>query len=80
MPTDGKLAIKIVGDNIITQAICDRGYRGTKEVIVNNDVITISIPDTKKEIQIKREKFKRRASIEPIIGHFKWLGITSKGL
>ena len=27
--------------------------------------------DTKKEINIKRAKFKRRASIEPIIGHLK---------
>ena len=69
--------VKIVGENIITEAICDRGYRGTKEVTVNNNAITISIPDskrkkdTKKEIQIKREKFKRRASIEPIIGHLK---------
>ena len=27
--------------------------------------------DTKKEKDIKREKFKRRAAIEPIIGHMK---------
>jgi len=38
---------------------------------------TISIPstvrkkDTKKEIEIKRQKFRRRAAIEPIIGHLK---------
>jgi IS5 family transposase len=70
-------AVKIVGDKVITEAICDRGYRGTKEVIVNHNSITISIPDTKrkkdtkKEIQIKRAKFKRRAAIEPIIGHLK---------
>lgn len=69
--------VKIVGENIITEAICDRGYRGTKEVTVNNNAITISIPDSKRkkdtkgEINIKREKFKRRASIEPIIGHLK---------
>lgn len=69
--------VKNIGDKIITEAICDRGYRGTKEVTVNNNSITISIPDTqrkkdtKKEINIKREKFKRRAAIEPIIGHLK---------
>lgn len=69
--------VKNIGDKIITEAICDRGYRGTKEIIVNENMIAISIPDTKrkkdtkKEIQIKREKFKRRAAIEPIIGHLK---------
>ena len=69
--------IKIVGDKVINEAICDRGYRGTKEVVVNENIITISIPDTKrkkdtkKEINIKRKKFRRRAAIEPIIGHLK---------
>lgn len=69
--------VKIVGDKVINEAICDRGYRGVKEVTVNDNSITISIPDTKrkkdtkKEINIKRAKFKRRASIEPIIGHLK---------
>ncbi len=61
----------------ISEAIGDRGYRGTKEVIINDNKITISIPgtvlkrDTKKEKEKKREKFKRRAAIEPIIGHMK---------
>jgi len=70
-------AVSNVGDKIITEAICDRGYRGTKEIIINNNSITISIPgvrlkrDTKKQINLKREKFKRRAAIEPIIGHLK---------
>ena len=38
---------------------------------------TISIPstvrkrDTKKELEIKRQKFRRRAAIEPVIGHLK---------
>jgi transposase, IS5 family len=69
--------VKIVGDKIITEAICDRGYRGTKEILVNDNSIEISIPDTKRkkdtknEINIKRKKFKRRAAIEPIIGHVK---------
>ncbi len=70
-------AVSNVGDKIITEAICDRGYRGTKETIINENTIAISIPgvrlkrDTQEQINIKREKFKRRAAIEPIIGHMK---------
>lgn len=57
----------------IKEAICDRGYRGVKEVLD----IKISIPgtvlkrDTKYQKDKKREKFRRRAAIEPIIGHLK---------
>ena len=57
----------------IKEAICDRGYRGIKEVLGT----TICIPgtplkrDTEYQKQSKREKFKRRAAIEPIIGHLK---------
>jgi IS5 family transposase len=57
----------------IKEAICDRGYRGVKEV----NGTTISIPsaplkrDTNYKKKKKREKFKRRAAIEPIIGHLK---------
>ena len=57
----------------IKEAICDRGYRGIKEVLGT----TICIPgtplkrDTEYQKQTKREKFKRRAAIEPIIGHLK---------
>jgi len=57
----------------IKEAICDRGYAGVKEV----DGTTISIPgkelkrDTKYQKEKKREKFRRRAAIEPIIGHLK---------
>ena len=60
-------------NNPIQEAICDRGYQGKKEVLG----VTISIPgkvlkrDTKYQKEIKREKFRRRASIEPIIGHTK---------
>lgn len=66
-----------IGDSIINEAICDRGYRGKKEVVINENTIKISLPgvqlkkDTKQQINIKREKFKRRAAIEPIIGHLK---------
>lgn len=57
----------------IQEAICDRGYRGAKEALGTQ----ISIPgnplkrDTEYQKQKKREKFKRRAAIEPIIGHLK---------
>jgi IS5 family transposase len=70
-------AVSNVGEEVINEAITDRGYRGTKEVTINKNTISISIPgirlkrDTKKQINIKREKFKRRAAIEPIIGHVK---------
>jgi len=61
----------------IAEAICDRGYRGTKEVTIADNTIEISIPgtilkrDTAKQKEVKREKFRRRAAIEPIIGHMK---------
>ena len=61
----------------IAEAICDRGYRGTKEVKIEEDTIEISIPgtvlkrDTLKQKEVKQEKFRRRAAIEPIIGHMK---------
>lgn len=57
----------------IAEAICDRGYRGTKEVLGT----TVCIPgspkkrDTKYQKEQKRKKFRRRAAIEPIIGHLK---------
>jgi len=57
----------------IKEAICDRGYRGVKEV----DGTVICIPntplkrDTKYQKEQKRKKFRRRAAIEPIIGHLK---------
>ena len=57
----------------IVEAICDRGYRGKKEV----DATVICIPDkplkrdTKYQKEQKRKKFRRRAAIEPIIGHVK---------
>jgi len=57
----------------IEEIICDRGYRGKKEV----DGTTISIPDkpkkrdTKYRKEQKRKKFRRRAAIEPVIGHLK---------
>ena len=54
-------------------AICDRGYRGLKQV---GDV-QILIPgrpkksDSQYQRQKLRKRFRRRAAIEPIIGHLK---------
>lgn len=61
----------------VIEVIGDRGYRGPKEVIIQGNTIGISIPgtvlkkDTPKQKEAKREKFRRRAAIEPIIGHMK---------
>jgi len=57
----------------INEAVCDRGYRGTKEV----GKTKISIPgvhlkrDTEEQKEEKKAKFRRRAAVEPIIGHLK---------
>ena len=55
------------------EAVCDRGYRGKNEV---EDVkITLPKPPLKRDNRYqkdkKRNKCKRRAAIEPIIGHLK---------
>lgn len=65
----------------IKKANCDRGYPGCKEVSqeFNNKTITtkIAIPgkplkrDTNYQKQQKRKDFRRRAAIEPVIGHMK---------
>ena len=54
-------------------AICDRGYRGLKQVGDTN--ILIPGRPKKKDTQCQRrkarERFRRRAAIEPVIGHLK---------
>lgn len=55
------------------QAVCDRGYRGKREV----DGTQIILPgkalkkDTRYQKDKKRKQCKSRAAIEPIIGHLK---------
>ena len=55
------------------QAVCDRGYRGKSEV----NGTKIILPgkalkrDTRYQRDKKREQCRRRAAIEPIIGHLK---------
>jgi len=55
------------------EAVCDRGYKGKKEV--DGVQITLPKPPLKKDNRYqkdkKRNKCKRRAAIEPIIGHLK---------
>jgi IS5 family transposase len=55
------------------EAICDRGYRGKKTV--EDTLISIPKPlpasSTRYEKEKIRLKFRRRAAIEPIIGHLK---------
>ena len=54
-------------------AICDRGYRGKSKV--GETQILIPKPSGKKATPYQREKarkrFRKRAGIEPIIGHLK---------
>ena len=56
-----------------TEAVCDRGYKGKSEV--QGVKITLPKPPLKKDNRYqkdkKRNKCKRRAAIEPIIGHLK---------
>jgi IS5 family transposase len=57
----------------IQEAVCDRGYRGRKAV----NGVKIVLPqapkqkDTRYERDKQRAKCRRRAAIEPIIGHLK---------
>jgi IS5 family transposase len=54
-------------------AICDRGYRG-KSMIDETQILTPKPPgkrDTAHQKRRARQRFRRRAGIEPIIGHLK---------
>ncbi len=56
-----------------TVAICDRGYRGTKQV-GDTQILLPSRPkksDTPYQRRKARKRFHRRAAIEPVIGHLK---------
>ena len=57
----------------IKQAVCDRGYRGVKQV--GDTAIILPSKALKKDNRYQRDKkrklCKRRATIEPIIGHLK---------
>ena len=50
------------------QIFLDRGYRGPKKV--GNTLVQVPSPD-KNITQTKRKRHRRRAAIEPVIGHLK---------
>ena len=54
-------------------AICDRGFRGKRKIGETEIVIPTppSSTDSKYKRRKARQRFRRRASIEPIIGHLK---------
>jgi len=54
-------------------AICDRGYRGKRQIGATRIEIPESGkgPKTEHEKRKAKERFRRRAAIEPIIGHLK---------
>jgi IS5 family transposase len=66
--------INYTTDKLPEELICDRGYRGKTKI----DDCRISIPKplSKKATRYQKHKvqlkFRRRASIEPIIGHLKY--------
>jgi len=57
----------------IEKATCDRGYRGVTHIGTTHICIpgTHTKSDTQKEKEAKRKQFKRRAAVEPTIGHLK---------
>lgn len=57
----------------VKHAVCDRGYRGKKK-FGNSEVILSAAPlkwDNRYQRDKKRKCCRRRAAIEPIIGHLK---------
>lgn len=65
--------VQYITGKLPKEAICDRGYRGRKKV--EDTIITIPKPLPASSSRYAKEKvrikFRRRAAIEPIIGHLK---------
>jgi len=65
--------IKTSRGKAVKQAVCDRGYRGKQSV--NGTAITLPKKPLKRDNRYQRDKkrklCRRRAAIEPIIGHLK---------
>jgi len=58
---------------VVKTAVCDRGYRG-KNKVGSTDIVLPKKPlkkDNRYQRDKKRQRCKRRAAIEPIIGHLK---------
>ncbi|UZR99668.1 IS5 family transposase [Chondrinema litorale] len=59
------------------EVVYDRGARGVGQIEMGNKLVKVSIPkkplkrDTAYQKREKRKKFRRRAAIEPVIGHLK---------
>jgi IS5 family transposase len=57
----------------VETAVCDRGYRGKS--VINDTTIVLPKPPLKRDSRYQRDKrrkqCRRRAAIEPIIGHLK---------
>ena len=62
-------------DKPIKMAVVDRGYRGAKKYIDDDIEILLPAPPLKRDTAYQRQKkrllCRRRAAIEPIIGHLK---------
>jgi len=62
-----------VREKPIARAVCDRGYRGVSQV--GDTAIILPKPplkrDTRYQRDKKRQRCRRRAAIEPLIGHLK---------
>lgn len=64
-------------DYLPEEVVYDRGARGVSQVEIENKIVQVSIPnkplkrDTAYQKKKKRKKFRRRAAIEPVIGHLK---------
>jgi len=60
-------------DRLPKTALVDRGYRGRKHILgVNIEIPGSGKGKTPYKKAIERQKFRRRAAIEPIIGHLKY--------
>lgn len=60
-------------DKAIKRAVCDRGYRGVKQV-GNTQIVLPGKAlkrDSRYQRDVKRKRCRRRAAIEPLIGHLK---------
>lgn len=66
--------INYLTGKIPEELICDRGYRGKAEVEGCRISIPKPLPETASRYQKSKvqQKFRRRAAIEPVIGHLKY--------
>ncbi len=75
-PYDGHTLAKVVPDmqaligNVLERIIADAGYRGHNAPTEHQFKVYIAGQRRRVTQQVKRE-FKRRAAIEPVIGHLK---------